>query len=103
MNKEQIGKFIREKRIELNLSQTQLAEMANVSYRRVLDIELNKRNFSIDVGIDILGALGCDLTITQRESIVVGGNRWNFKKIKPIEDTLQWNNSKFNGFGMAKV
>lgn len=86
MNKEQIGKFIREKRTELNLSQSQLAEMANLSYRRVLDIEKDHRNYSIEVVIDLLGSLGYDLTIAPRSSIVIGGMKYNFKSIRPAKE-----------------
>lgn len=89
MNRDQLGKFIRDKRTELKLSQTQLAEKANISYRRVLDIEKNNRNASFDVVNDLLGSMGYDLVITPRESIVIAGMKYNFKYVRPIEDKEQ--------------
>ena len=86
MTKELIGKFIRDKRSELKLTQTELAEKAKISYRCVLDIELNKRNYSIDVAIDLLASLGYDLIIAPRASIIIEGMKYNFKLIRPAED-----------------
>lgn len=86
MNRDQLGKFIREKRTELKLSQSQLAEKANISYRRVLDIEKNNRNASFDVVNELLGSMGYDLTITPREPLIIAGMKWNLKYIRPAED-----------------
>jgi y4mF family transcriptional regulator len=86
MNKNDIGKFIRDKRTERSLSQTDLAEKANLSYRRILDIEKDHRNYSIEVVIDILRVLGYEMAFVPIQSITIDGMKYKFKSILPAKE-----------------
>lgn len=85
MNRNDIGKFIRDKRIERGLSQTQLAEKVNLSYRGVLDIEKSKRGFNVDTILDILGALGYEMSFVPIQSVMIEGMRYRFKGLLPAQ------------------
>jgi transcriptional regulator with XRE-family HTH domain len=67
MNKENIGSFIREKRIEQKLSQYDLADKAGVGYRRILEMEKDRKNYSIEVLISVINVLGYDLLFDRRD------------------------------------
>lgn len=88
MNKNDIGKFIRDKRIERGLSQTTLAVKAKLSYRRILDIEKDHRNYSIDVVIDIMSALGYEMSFVPIEvqSVTIAGMKYKFKGMLPAKE-----------------
>ena len=60
-----IGKKIEMTRHELGLTQVQLAELASVSYRPILQIE-SGRSVRLDTLLSICNALGLVLTLTDR-------------------------------------
>lgn len=63
-----IGTFVRQKRREKNLSQTQLAELASVGLNFVYQLEKNKTTVQLNCARQVLQALGYDLTFKENES-----------------------------------
>jgi y4mF family transcriptional regulator len=63
---EQLGKQIRERRNFLRITQGDLAEIAGVSLRSLIDIEQGKGNPSLNQLIKILDVLGLQITITNQ-------------------------------------
>lgn len=61
MNQENIGKFIKEKRLECEMTQEQLAEKLHVSNKSVSKWELGKCMPSIDLLIPLCKNLGIEL------------------------------------------
>ncbi|MDI6807046.1 MAG: helix-turn-helix domain-containing protein [Candidatus Aenigmarchaeota archaeon] len=61
-NIKEIGKFLREKRLELSLSQNQLAQKIGIRRENIRDVELGKRNFSVKNLRVVLKALNLDIT-----------------------------------------
>ncbi len=59
-----IGEFVRQKRREANLSQSQLAERAGVGLNFVYQLENNKETVQLNCTLSVLHALGFDLTPT---------------------------------------
>ncbi len=66
MNRPEIISIIRERRKNLNITQTMLAELAGVSLHTVSDMESGKGNPSLDVLLRIADTLGLELTLTVR-------------------------------------
>lgn len=62
MNKEQIGKFVKEQREAKGWLQRELADKAGVRRQTVLDIENASLGYSIDKLLDVLNALGVALS-----------------------------------------
>jgi y4mF family transcriptional regulator len=58
-----LGKFIREKRKTLGLSQTQLADLAGVGLNFVYQLEKNKPSVQLDCTQQVLRALGFELSV----------------------------------------
>lgn len=85
MNRNDIGKFIRDKRTERGFSQSQLAEKANLSYRAILDIEKDKRSFNIDAVIDIIDSLGYEIDFIPK-SVTVNEMKYTFKGLLPVRE-----------------
>jgi transcriptional regulator with XRE-family HTH domain len=90
MNKTNIGSFIREKRIEQKLSQYDLADKAGVGYRRILEMEKDRKNYSVDVLISVINVLGYDLSFVSRDGKdvkwqqkddIYSTNIFNFNKV----------------------
>jgi transcriptional regulator with XRE-family HTH domain len=55
-----IGRRIRDRRIELGLTQARLAELADMFPAEISDIELGRRGLTTDRMVDLLAALGGD-------------------------------------------
>lgn len=56
------GRRVKEKRLELNLSQEKLANMANIDRTYLPEIERGKRNISLGIADKIAKALNVSLT-----------------------------------------
>ena len=63
-----IGKTIRAKRIELGMTQSQLADISGKGTRFISEIENGKQTMQIGKVIDTLHVLGLDILITARGS-----------------------------------
>lgn len=62
MNKEQIGKFVKDQREAKGWLQRELADEAGVRRQTIIDIENATIGYSIDKLIDVLNALGVALS-----------------------------------------
>ncbi len=62
-----IGESIRERRIELGLTQQDLADYAGVSLRMIVSIENGKANPSLSAVNKIAGVLGLKLVLKLKE------------------------------------
>ena len=60
---------IKERRSQLKISQSDLAEMANVSLATVKDIERGKGNPSLQTVEKILAVLGMEMTYQLRQTV----------------------------------
>lgn len=63
MNNQQIGKIVQERRDYLNLTQKDVAEMAGITFKSISEIELGKRNPSINTLNRVLDVLGLILSV----------------------------------------
>lgn len=63
-----IGSFVRQKRREKNLSQSQLAELAAVGLNFVYQLEKNKQTVQLNCARQVLLALGYDFDFKEVES-----------------------------------
>jgi len=63
MDNQQIGKTIQQRRIYLNLTQKDVAEMAGITFKSISEIELGIRNPSINTLNKILEVLGLELSV----------------------------------------
>ena len=63
---ESLGKQIRDRRNYLNITQVDLAEIAGVSLRSLIDIEQGKGNPSLNQLMKILDVLGMKIEITNK-------------------------------------
>ena len=61
---EQLGSLIRKTRKALGLRQDQLAGVANVGLRFIVDLEKGKPTAQMGKVLQVLAVLGCTLTIT---------------------------------------
>ena len=61
---EQLGDWIRRTRKASGLRQDQLAGVANVGHRFVVDLEKGKPTAQIGKVLQVLATLGCTLTVT---------------------------------------
>ncbi len=59
-----IGEFVRKKRREANLSQSELAEKAGVGLNFVYQLEKNKETVQLNCALSVLHALGFELAPT---------------------------------------
>jgi DNA-binding XRE family transcriptional regulator len=64
MTKKEIGQFVLDKRNELNLSQSKLADKIGMRRQAIFEIETDRVDFRLTVLLDILGALGYQLSIS---------------------------------------
>lgn len=64
-----LSNIIKERRVKLELSQRDLAEMAGVSLATVKDIERGKGNPSIRTAEKMLDVLGLELTCQLRQTV----------------------------------
>ena len=63
MYNQQIGKTIQQRRIYLNLTQKDVAEMSGITFKSISEIELGIRNPSINTLNKILEVLGLELSV----------------------------------------
>ena len=63
MNNQPIGKIIQERRVYLNLTQKDVAEMAGITFKSISEIELGIRNPSINTLNKVLDVLGLELSV----------------------------------------
>lgn len=71
-----IGQRVKMKRLELGISQKDLAEAVNIDYSYVSHIESGTRNISIETAIDIAKYLGLSLDyLLTGENIINSSNR----------------------------
>ena len=61
-----IGSFVRKKRVELGMTQSQLADSCGNGTRFISELENGKPTMQIGKVIDILHILGLDLSISGR-------------------------------------
>lgn len=64
MTKNEIGQIIKERRVYLNITQKDLAEIVGISLRSLVDIEKGNGNPTIDQLNKILNALGLTIKIS---------------------------------------
>lgn len=64
MTKNEIGQIIKERRVYLNITQKDLAEIVGISLRSLVDIEKGNGNPTIDQLTKILNALGLTIKIS---------------------------------------
>ena len=67
MTKEEIGKFIRERRVELKITQQVLSDMTDISTPIISAIENGTSNISIGNLLELLDALGLELKLDIQE------------------------------------
>lgn len=67
MTKEEIGKFIRERRVELKITQQVLSDMTDISTPIISAIENGTSNISIGNLLELLDALGLELILDIQE------------------------------------
>ena len=63
MNNQQIGKIVQERRDYLNLTQKDVAEMSGITFKSLSEIELGRRNPSINTLNRVLDVLGLILSV----------------------------------------
>jgi len=68
MNKEDLGKIIKQRREFLNIKQADLAEIAKVGLRYLIEIENGKGNPSIGIWKKFLNVLGLQLEIKVKKN-----------------------------------
>ncbi|QAR32705.1 transcriptional regulator [Geovibrio thiophilus] len=66
ISSEDFGKIIRERRKELGLTQTQLAQLSGVGLRFISELERGKENVRLGYAIKIASNLGIDITAESR-------------------------------------
>ncbi|WP_042379563.1 helix-turn-helix domain-containing protein [Corynebacterium resistens] len=59
----ELGDVVRGRRRELNLTQEELADLAQVAERTIRAIESGKRTVRLDKAVQVLGAIGLELTV----------------------------------------
>lgn len=65
-NQEDLGRLIRQRRLELGMTQTHVADVARTTLRFVSELEGGKRNAQLDGLLRILAALGVELVARWR-------------------------------------
>lgn len=63
MSSDNIGKIIHERRVYLNLTQKDVAEMAGTTFKSISEIELGIRNPTLNTLNRILDVLGLAITV----------------------------------------
>jgi transcriptional regulator with XRE-family HTH domain len=66
MDKISLGKLIKQRRVILNITQKDLAEISAIALRKLIDIENGKANPTIDTLSKVLNALGLTIDIKVR-------------------------------------
>lgn len=63
MNKEEIGRYVIERRDTLNISQMRLAELSGVSVHTLSNLETGNGNVTLDTLLKVAGILGLKVRI----------------------------------------
>ena len=63
MNKEEIGRYIAERRDTLNVSQMRIAELSGVSVHTLSNLETGNGNVTLDTLLKVAGILGLKVRI----------------------------------------
>ena len=63
MNKEEIGRYVVERRDTLNISQVRLAELSGVSVHTLSNLETGNGNVTLDTLLKVAGILGLKMRI----------------------------------------
>lgn len=63
---EDIGRLIRERRVELSLTQEQVAGIVGVNRRVLGELERGKPTVRLEIMVDVVRALGLDLDLKPR-------------------------------------
>jgi transcriptional regulator with XRE-family HTH domain len=65
--KTKTGEIIRQKRIEKDLTQVELAKLSGVSQQRIQAVENGKHNLSFTATEKLLAVMGYEIKITENE------------------------------------
>lgn len=63
MNKEEIGRYVVERRDTLDISQVRLAELSGVSVHTLSNLETGNGNVTLDTLLKVVGILGLKVRI----------------------------------------
>jgi transcriptional regulator with XRE-family HTH domain len=63
MNKEEIGRYVVERRNTLDISQVRLAELSGVSVHTISNLETGNGNVTLDTLLKVAGILGLKVKI----------------------------------------
>ena len=63
MNKEEIGRYVVERRDTLDISQVRLAELSGVSVHTLSNLETGNGNVTLDTLLKVVGILGLNVRI----------------------------------------
>jgi len=63
MNKDEIGRYVVERRDTLNVSQARLAELSGVSVHTISNLETGNGNVTLDTLLKVAGILGLKVKI----------------------------------------
>ena len=63
MNKDEIGRYIVERRDTLNVSQMRIAELSGVSVHTISNLETGNGNVTLDTLLKVVGILGLKVKI----------------------------------------
>ena len=63
MNKEEIGRYVVERRDTLDISQVRLAELSSVSVHTLSNLETGNGNVTLDTLLKVAGILGLKVRI----------------------------------------
>jgi len=63
MNKEEIGRYVVERRDTLDISQARLAELSGVSVHTLSNLETGNGNVTLDTLLKVAGILGLKMRI----------------------------------------
>ena len=63
-----VGELVRQVRKEQGLTQLDLAGLAGLSNRFIIDLERGKETLQMQKALDVLALLGLELTVTRKSS-----------------------------------
>ena len=89
-----IGQKLKELRVELRLTQEELADRAELSKGFISQVERNLTSPSINTLIDLLQCLGCTpeefFARKEKEQIVFGEKDYFYKADPELKNTIEW-------------
>ena len=69
MTSEAFGKFVKNRRKELKMNQSELAMVSGTGVRFISDLENGKRSCELGKALDVLTNLGIELTFKRRTEV----------------------------------